>query len=222
MISLIIPQTSDNSDYSEALLNNISELYPNNKDIEIILETNDNVSLGTNYNNAVRRATGDKIILLHNDMILSPGFVEIMEKHITPGRVTSYTRVEPPIYPDTYPGKIIYDCGDTLKNFNKSKWDQFNLEENITAGGSQLFFGCMKEDYIGIDGDTFYRFREDDDIHLRYRILGFEHIVSSAHVYHFVSKTARKDQSYKQIEAQSHKAFQEKWKGILYVDGFGS
>lgn len=217
MISLVIPQTSDNPDYTQALLDNIEELYGNREDIEVIIETNDEVSLGINYNNAVKRANGEKIILLHNDMILSPGFVETMDKHISKGKVTSYTRVEPPIYTDTYPGKMILDCGSTLETFNKDKWDNFNIPEDITSGGSQLFFGCMKEDYIGIDGYTFYRFREDDDIHLRYRILGFEHIVSSAHVYHFVSKTVRKDDSYKQIEAQSHKAFQEKWSKILYV-----
>lgn len=222
MISLVIPQTSDNPDYTQALLDNIEELYGNREDIEVIVETNDEVSLGTNYNNAVRKANGEKIILLHNDMLLSPGFVETMDKHISKGKVTSYTRVEPPIYMDTYPGKVIYDCGDNLETFDKEKWDQFNIPEQITQGGSQLFFGCLKEDYIGIDGYTFYRFREDDDLHLRYRILGFEHIVSSAHVYHFVSKTVRKEDSYKQVEATSHKAFQDKWKNILYVDEFGS
>lgn len=217
MISLVIPQTSDNPDYTKALLDNIEELYGSRDDIEVIVETNDEVSLGVNYNNAVKRANGEKIILLHNDMILSPGFVETMDKHISKGRVTSYTRVEPPIFPGEMPGKVILDCGSTLEEFDKDKWDQFNIPEGIISGGSQLFFGCMKEDYIGIDGYTFYRFREDDDMHLRYRILGFQHIVSSAHVYHFVSKTVRKDDSCKQIEAESHKAFQEKWNNILYI-----
>eukprot|EP01052_Picozoa_sp_SAG31_P015384 SAG31_NODE_986_length_10547_cov_5.126627_15_plen_231_part_00 len=218
MISLIIPQTSDNPDYTKALLDNIEELYPNRKDIEVIVETNDKVSLGINYNNAVKRATGNKIILLHNDMILSPGFIETMDKHISKGKVTTYTRVEPPIFPDLMPGKLILDCGSTLEEFNKDKWNEFSLPENIINGGTQLFFGCMREDYIGIDGYTFYRFREDDDLHLRYKILGFQHIVSSAHVYHFVSKTVRKDNSYKQIEAESHRAFDKKWKDILYIN----
>lgn len=217
MISLIIACTSDNSEYTEALLKNINELYPNRDEVEVVLEINDNVTLGINYNNAVAKANGDKIILLHNDMILSKGFVETMSKHIQKGRVTSYTRVEPPIYTDTYPGKLIYDCGDTLDTFNFNRWNNFTIPEGICSGGSQLFLGCMKEDYIGIDGYTFKCFREDDDFHLRYRILGFEHIVSSAHVYHFVSKTSRKNPKYQEIENESHKAFQEKWSKILYI-----
>jgi hypothetical protein len=29
-------------------------------------------------------------------MVIKPGFVETMDKHITKGRITTYTRVEPP------------------------------------------------------------------------------------------------------------------------------
>ena len=36
--------------------------------------------------------------------------------------------------------------------FDESKFNNFTLEEFLIDGGSQLFFGCMKEDYIGIPG----------------------------------------------------------------------
>jgi hypothetical protein len=52
-------------------------------------------------------------------MILKPGFVEEMDRHIVRNRITTYTRVEPPIYTDTYPGKILLDCGSNLQTFNK-------------------------------------------------------------------------------------------------------
>src|SRR6056300_1591693 len=68
----------------------------------------------------------------------------------------------------------------------------------------------MKEDYIGIDGYTFEKFCEDDDLHLRYKLAGFEHKVSSAHVYHFVSKTSRIGK-YQNIEAKSNINFVKKW-----------
>jgi len=210
MISLIIPTTSKNKDYTQNILNNIREIYPNENEVEIIIEENDNVTLGINYNNAVAKANGKKIILLHNDMVIKPGFVETMDKHITKGRITTYTRVEPPIYLDTYPGKVIFDCGYDLNSFNKEKFDQFNIEESLIDGGSQLFFGCLKEDYIGIDGYTFKMFCEDDDFHLRYKLAGFEHKVSSAYVYHFVSKTSRAG-SYQEIEQQSNVNFVKKW-----------
>jgi len=134
-----------------------------------------------------------------------------MNKHIKKSRITTYTRIEPPIYPDTYPGKLLLDCGGDLKTFNKEKFLSFNIEEKLEDGGSQLFFGCMKEDYIGIDGHTFKMFCEDDDLHLRYKLQNMECKVSSAHVYHFVSKTSRKDDSYKIIEQNSNKNFIRKW-----------
>ena len=122
MISIIIPVTTSNKKYTDALLKNINELYPNRDEVEVIVEVNDDVTLGINYNNAISKATGDKIILLHNDMLLSPGFIETMDKHIVKDRITTYTRVEPPIYPDTYPGKVLIECGRDLETF-----DQDNL-----------------------------------------------------------------------------------------------
>jgi hypothetical protein len=210
VISLIIPTTSTNRKYTQYIVENIKEIY---SDVEIIVEENDNVDLATNYNNAVSKAKYDKIILLHNDMIIKPGFVETMDKHITKGRITTYTRIEPPIYTDIYPGKVLLDCGSDIESFNKEKFLNFNIEEKLIDGGSQLFFGCMKEDYIGIDNKTFcppQMWCSDDDLHLRYKIAGFEHKVSSAHVYHFVSKTSRTG-NYQDIEQQSNLNFIKKW-----------
>ena len=210
MISLVIPTTSVSQKYTDNILKNINEIYPG---VEIIIETNDNVSLADNYNNAVAKATGDKIILLHNDMFIKPGFIETMDKYITKGRITTYTRVEPPIYNDLYPGKVLLDCGSDLDTFDKQKFLDFNIKEELIDGGSQLFFGCMKEDYIGIDNKTFHppqMWCSDDDLHLRYKIAGFEHKVSSAHVYHFVSKTSRLG-NYQEGEIKSNLNFVKKW-----------
>jgi GT2 family glycosyltransferase len=208
MISLIIPVTSKTKKYTEHVVKNIREIY---SDVEIIVEENDDVSLGINHNNAVSRANGDKIIILHNDIVIKPGFLETMDKHIEKGRITTYTRIEPPIYTDLYPGKALLDCGRDLETFDKNKFLNYNIEESLIDGGSQLFFGCMKEDYIGIDGYTFKMFCEDDDLHLRYKLAGFERKVSSAHVYHFVSKTSRSTNDYQQIEQQSNINFVKKW-----------
>lgn len=211
MISLIIPTTSKNKNYTQNILNNIREIYPNENEVEVIIEENDNVTLGVNYNNAVSKANGEKIILLHNDMVIKPGFIETMNKHIVKNRITTYTRIEPPIFLDTYPGKVLLDCGSDINNFDSKKFNKFNIEESLIDDGSQLFFGCMKEDYIGIDGYTFKMFCEDDDLHLRYKLAGFEHKVSSAHVYHFVSKTSRTTTDYQTIEQQSNINFIKKW-----------
>jgi hypothetical protein len=210
MISLIIPTNKTNSEYTEHLVNNIREIYPDETQVEIIVSEDDTVTMGVNYNNAVAKSTGEKIILLHNDMVIKPGFVEQMDKDIIKGRITAYTRVEPPTYPDTYAGKIILDCGTSLETFDKNKFLNFTLPEELLDGGAQLFFGCMKEDYLGIDGYTFKLFCEDDDLHLRHEIAGFEQKVSPAHVYHFISKTSRVG-DYHPIENESNLKFIKKW-----------
>ena len=210
MISLIIPTNKTNSEYTKYLINNIREIYPDETQVEIVVSEDDTVTMGVNYNNAVAKSNGEKIILLHNDMIIKPGFVEQMDKDIIKGRITAYTRVEPPIYPDTYAGKIILDCGTSLETFNKDKFLNFTLPEKLLEGGAQLFFGCMKEDYLGIDGYTFKLFCEDDDLHLRHKIAGYEQKVSSAHVYHFISKTSRVG-DYHPIENESNLKFIKKW-----------
>jgi glycosyltransferase involved in cell wall biosynthesis len=206
MISLIIPVTSQAKEYTDFIYRNIREYYPNPDQVEIILEENSNVSLGINYNNAVQKASGQKIVLLHNDMAIKPGFIETIDRDIAKGRITTYTRIEPPTYPDVYPGKILLDCGSTLATFDKEKFNAYTVDDCLTESGSQLFFGCLKEDYMGIDGSTFKMFCEDDDLHLRYKLAGFEHKVSSAHVYHFVSKTSRQG-DYRSVEINSNRNF---------------
>ena len=211
MISLIIPTNKTNSEYTNNIVKNIREIYPDETQVEIIVSEDDTVTMGVNYNNAVAKAKGEKIILLHNDMVIKPGFVEQMNKDIVKGRITAYTRVEPPIYPDTYAGKVLLDCGTSLETFNKDKFLAFNIEDTtLLDGGAQMFFGCIKEDYLGIDGYTFKLFCEDDDLHLRHNIAGYEQKVSSAHVYHFISKTSRVG-DYKPIENESNIKFIKKW-----------
>ena len=211
MISLIIPVKDKNNEYTLNIEKNIRELYPNENEVEIVIYEDTILPLSTKYNNAVAQAKGEKIILLHNDMILSKGFIETMDRDIVPGKIITYTRVEPPIYLDTYPGKVIMDCGTDLNNFNQDRFNEVSIEDEMVDGGSQIFFGCMKEDYIGFDGNTFEMFCEDDDIHLRYTLGGYERKVNSAYVYHFVSKTSRAESSYQNIEVNSNRNFVRKW-----------
>ena len=69
MISLIIPTTSKNKNYTDSIIENIRELYPDESKVEVILEISDEVNLAENYNNAVARASGEKIILLQIKLI---------------------------------------------------------------------------------------------------------------------------------------------------------
>ena len=76
-------------------------------------------------------------------MVLSKGFIETMDKHINKRTITTYTRIEPPIYPDTYPGKIISDCGSDLGTFDE------NLFNKMQKNGIILI-----DDYGEIEGAT--------------------------------------------------------------------
>ena len=211
MISLVAPVGNINSKYAVNLKKNIRELYPDENEVEIVFYENNNVTLSTKYNIAVGMAKGEKIILLHDDMVLRPGFVELMDKYIEKNKIVTYTRIEPPIYNDLYPGKVIEDCGFDLEDFNKEKFYNTQVEDKVTPGGSQIFFGFLKEDYIGFDGETYEIFCEDDDIHLRYKLGNFESIVCPAAVYHFVSKTSRTKEGHQKREYNSNRNFVRKW-----------
>lgn len=211
MISLIIPATTSNQSYTDFTIKHIRELYPNEDEVEIVVEVNDNVTLGINFNNAVAKANGDIVVLMHNDMVPHPGFVETIQKHIKRKMVLVYHRVEPPIYADTYPGKSIHDCGRDIETYNRTKFFEFAATDDLIDGGSQLFFAVYKKDYLDIDGYTFKKFCEDDDVHLRYKLAGYEcKVANAAMVYHFVSKTSRTD-NYQEIEMLSNLAYIKKW-----------
>lgn len=211
MISLIIPATSQNQNYTDFTVSKIRELYPNKHEVEIVVEINDSVTLGINYNNAVSKAKGEIVVLLHNDMTLHPGFIETIQKHITRKMILTYHRVEPPIFTDLYPGKSILDCGSDINSYDESKFFNYPIDDTLINGGSQLFFAVYKEDYLNIDGYTFQKFCEDDDIHLRYKLAGYTFkVANGAMVYHFVSKTSRND-NYQEIEQKSNLAFIKKW-----------
>jgi GT2 family glycosyltransferase len=211
MISLIIPATTSNQHYTDFAVQQIRELYPNENEVEIVVEVNDNVTLGINFNNAVAKAKGEVVVLMHNDMVPHPGFVETILKHITRKTVLVYHRIEPPIYTDEYPGKSIFDCGRDIENFNKNAFFEYSAEDILIDGGSQLFFAVYKEDYLDIDGYTFKKFCEDDDVHLRYKIAGYDcKVANGAMVYHFVSKTSRAD-NYQEVEMLSNLAYIKKW-----------
>lgn len=231
MYSFIIP-VKDNLAYTQFTYNRIRELYPTHEivivskstdgtneyfqtleDARLIFKTHDEKTLSGAYNLAVSLATQSKIVLMHNDMYLSDNFIESLDIDLQPNTILTYTRVEPPIFTDIYAGKEIMDFGNDIHNFDSISFNSYctSRDADSIEGGSQLFFACYKDDYIGLDSATFEVFCEDDDIHLRYRLGGFDMKVSQrARVYHLVSKTSRKT-NLSHIEQQSNINFIKKW-----------
>jgi glycosyltransferase involved in cell wall biosynthesis len=184
-----------------------------NQNLKFISLTNTNLS--NNYNVGVKSSTNDIVVLVHNDMYIPTSFKNSFLKCLHKGCITTYTRVEPPIFSNPERGKEIQNFGDTPENFNKEKFEEFSENYNkVSIGGDKIFFGCYKQDYLDLDSDTFQMFCEDDDLHLRFTLSGKHKAISNACVYHFVSKTSRKGDT-SLIEQQSNTNFIKKW-GFRY------
>ena len=187
--------------------------------------TTETGNFSDNYNKAASLSTKDYITFVHNDIVVTPGFIENIEKYINPETILSYTTIEPPIFAvHERPGKIIKDLGIDLETFNLEELHKFAIEKQIEYKDQTIegisFFMCMpKKTYLEIGGlDNLYdpMFCEDIDLCVRFKLLGLKFIMSlDAISYHFVSKTSRFSEEYQQrtqqIEIQSNRNFIRKW-----------
>ena len=191
---------------------------------------NEERTLSDTYNKCTELATSDYVLFAHNDMVLTPGFIENLDILKSENRVISYTTVEPPIFADDErPGKIIKDFGTDIATFQRKALFQFsqeeqqkNSQENRRLADSNklsFFLSAARNVLLEIGGlDSLFNpmFCEDDDLILRLNLKGLEMVVSlNAICYHFVSKTSRFSDEYshrtQRIEAQSNRNFIRKW-----------
>lgn len=188
--------------------------------------SNENKTFSDTFNKAALLATNEYIAYLHNDIVLAPNFIENIIKHVNTNRVVSYTTIEPPIFSNhERPGKIIRDFGIDINSFSIT--NMYKCAEDITKTYADktepgiTFFMCMhRKTFIdkigGMDNLFNPMFCEDDDLILRFKLLGFELITSLDSIcYHFVSKTSRFSDEYRnstdKIEFNSNKNFIRKW-----------
>ena len=190
-----------------------------------IFYTEDYGCFSDNYNKAAELATKDYILYVHNDIVLAPNFLEIIEIYANDDTIVSYSTIEPPIFSGhERPGKLVKDFGDSLNNFNLKGLYEFVNEKQIEYKGKTLedisFFMCIpRKTYLEIGGlDNLYdpMFCEDIDLCVRFKLLGLKFIMAlDAITYHFVSKTSRFSEEYKnrtaKIERNSNLNFIRKW-----------
>ena len=177
------------------------------------------------FNKATQLATKEYVVYLHNDIVLAPGFLENIQKHVNKNVVVSYTTIEPPIFAGhERPGKIVKGFGDNLEVFNRDAFTEFvkttqqkyhdQTEDGIT------FFMCLHRFTLlnmgGMDNLFNPMFCEDDDLILRLKIKGMKMFTSlDAICYHFVSKTSRFSEEYKNstniVEYISNRNYVRKW-----------
>jgi GT2 family glycosyltransferase len=185
------------------------------------------LSFSETYNAGISLVDTDKLVLIHNDMVIGEGFLEALERLITEDTLLSYTTIEPPIFKGhKRPGKVILDLGLRFDDFNQSFFDEYvktNNKNDILNDGAVFFMSGYKkmfDDIGGFDGFSFFPcFCEDDDFLIRAKLKGYKlKTCDSAITYHFVSQTSRFSDEMKdkrnEIELNSNRNFIRKW-GIM-------
>lgn len=177
-----------------------------------------------NFNTAIKMVKTDKLVLIHNDMVIGKYFLENIERSLTEDMLLSYTTIEPPIFRDHIrPGKVLIDLGYSFDDFEHNLFNEYiekNKDKTTLYNGAVFFMSGYKkmfEDVGFFDGVTFFpAFAEDDDFLIRAKIKGYDlKTTPSAISYHFVSQTSRFSEDYKnqsqQNEINSNRNFLRKW-----------
>lgn len=192
------------------------------------IHDDDRLTFSDTYNAGIKLVDTEKVVLIHNDMVIGEGFLEAINRLLKPNMLLSYTTIEPPIFKGhKRPGKVLLDMGSGFDNFDHYQFNQFvkqwNQSDNIYDGAVFFMSGYKKmfDDVGGFDGFSFVpAFCEDDDFLLRAKLKGYElKTCDSAIVYHFVSQTSRFSDDYKKdrlrYEVSSNRNFVRKW-GVQY------
>lgn len=193
----------------------------------IAFHSAENKTFAQTYNKCTELATSRYVAFAHNDVVLTPGFIQNILQHAGPQNVVYYTTIEPPIFSDDVrPGKIVKDFGDSMDNLRLKDLYVFSEETSRRSAGTThpdervSFFLCAQRDkLLEIDGlDPLFSpmFCEDDDLVLRLKLSGLTFFTAlDAIAYHFVSKTSRFSEEYqattKRIEVNSNRNFVRKW-----------
>lgn len=194
------------------------------------IHDDDRLTFSDTYNAGIKIVDTEKLVLIHNDMVIGEGFLESIERLSAPNLLLSYTTIEPPIFAGhKRPGKVILDLGEGFHNFDNYNFNnyvqQWKNSNNLHPGAVFFMSGYKKmfEDVGYFDGYSFFPcFCEDDDFIIRAKLKGYElKTCDSAITYHFVSQTSRFSDDMKNnrmvIEINSNRNFVRKWGIPIYA-----
>lgn len=200
------------------------ELMSDEDDYLTIFHDDDRLTFSDTYNIGIKLVDTDKLVLIHNDMVIGEGFLESIERLLTPNTLLSYTTIEPPIFRGHQrPGKVILDLGSGFHDFNYEKFNNYVHQwknSDKVYNGAVFFMSGYKDMFVdvgGFDGFSFNPcFCEDDDFLIRAKLKGYKlKTCDSAITYHFVSQTSRFSDEMKhnrqKIEISSNRNFVRKW-----------
>lgn len=221
-ISFIIP-SRNNLKYLKQAVGSIQEHYGNQHDIVLLDDAStdgtwdwiqslegDNIIKYRNegperqghtilYDKGVEISKTKAFSILHADMVVAPGYVENLLKHLKDKTVVAATRVEPPLHPPG-PEKFVRLFGTEPEEFKKEDFLEF-VKENQNIYKDQTTKGifapwCMnKEDFQAIGGhDKLFAPMEleDSDIFNRMYLAGYDLIQSrDSFTYHMTCRGSR-------------------------------
>lgn len=206
----------DNASNSETV--KILKRYKNNPEVKLILnKTNYGFAKGNNI--GTHQATGDYIVLLNNDILATPGWIERLVYHAKHqpkagliGPVTNSIGNESKI-------NIEYDHTNTkemekeIRKYTSKHWGETINLRNIAA----FCWLCSKEIYQQI-GDLDERFGrgmfEDDDYCYRVKKKGYQiYCAEDAFIHHFGGASFNKivTDEYKKLFEDNKLKFENKW-----------
>lgn len=190
------------------------------------IHDDDRLTFSDTYNSGIKLVDTEKLVLIHNDMVIGEHFLENLDRLLdeNPKTLISYTTVEPPIFKGHQrPGKILMDMGSNFFDFNQqlfNKYVESKKDSCVLHNGAGFFMSGTKEmfdDIGGFDGFSFTPcFAEDDDFIIRAKLKGYKlKTTDCAITYHFVSQTSRFSEEFKNdrvfYEINSNRNFVRKW-----------
>ena len=221
-ISFVIP-SRNNLKYLKQAVGSIQEHYGNQHDIVLLDDAStdgtwdwiqslegDNIIKYRNegperqghtilYDKGVEISKTKAFSILHADMVVAPGYVENLLKHLKEKTVVAATRVEPPLHPPG-PEKFVRLFGTEPEEFKKEDFLNFVQENQITYKDQTTngIFApwCMnKEDFQAIRGhDKLFAPMEleDSDIFNRMYLAGYDLVQSrDSFTYHMTCRGSR-------------------------------
>jgi GT2 family glycosyltransferase len=241
-ISLVLA-VYNNLNYTKDCYDRIREIYPNapmvissggstdgtlswleslDDDFLSYMHDDNELCFSDNYNSAIKLVDTEKLVLIHNDMVIGENFLENLSDLIDEKTLLSYTTIEPPIFKGhKRPGKVILDLGSSFHDFKYNLFNQYvervNEKKTLVNGASFFMSGykSMFEDVGFFDGFSFNPFFcEDDDFLIRAKLKGYKlKTTECAVTYHFVSKTSRvlRSSESKISEHKNIRNFIRKW-----------
>lgn len=208
------------------------------------------LGISSGYKFLSRHATQEIICHWHADMVMTPGTLDAIERHLFSSgifeghykNVVCLTRIEPPIYnkPGIYPEKIIWEDAP----IEADDWNDAHFTVHLphlvrlwggkTTEGHFAPFFMFREDYLRLGGNDTENFpiqaREDSDWAFRLILAGFKTIQIPHFVYHFASRGNRRSKygsghwqdnpEWQDIERNSVRNFIRKWQTMRLHDEF--